>query len=338
MSMSRPPSRRAFLQGSAALATLALPRFARPAAADDGDEPGMLFIVYLSGGYNAIFSSADSFLGTGMFGVRPDNVLRLANGLVVDSSFGALPQRAREHMASIGVAHGQSDHGAAQRLLFSHGNQSAINTLAAAMGGSAQLKAVALGTQGPLGPRTAVNGVAIQQISDMTVWADQLRGDVDVAAIAAAYGTPAGAIRTFASQAMAAELAAHHGVNVVVATQPFVWDSHGDTNGSSARARMRQTILPALGTFLDRMLDARRNVVTVLMGDFLRSPPGSDHGNGVSATVIGRHVRGGTTGRVNANGALLWSPSVANLWAYLAAALRVPSQPFGANPHALILP
>src|SRR5262245_8344574 len=101
-------SRRAFLQGS--LATLALARFARPAAADDGDERGMLFIVYLSGGYNALFSSADSFLGAGTFGVRPDNVLRLGNGLVVDSSFAALPQWAREHMASVGVAHGQSDH------------------------------------------------------------------------------------------------------------------------------------------------------------------------------------------------------------------------------------
>jgi hypothetical protein len=70
------------------------------------------------------------------------------------------------------------------------------------------------------------------------------------------------------------------------------------------------------------------------MGDFSRSLPGSDHAPGVSATVIGKNVRVGTTGRVNADVRLApGTPQALGLWAYLARLANVPFQPFGSNPH-----
>ena len=58
----------------------------------------------------------------------------------------------------------------------------------------------------------------------------------------------------------------------------------------------------------------------------------SGHATGVSATVMGKYVRAGTTGKVNANVALPpGTPSGDALWAYLAKTVRVPGQPFGAH-------
>ena len=99
-------------------------------------------------------------------------------------------------------------------------------------------------------------------------------------------------------------------------------------------------ITAALKTFTDRTLAmTNRNVVTAIIGDFSRSLPGSNHQANMTATVIGKHVKLGTTGRVNADvGLPSGSPGIQQFWAYLGAVLGATGSPFGANPHNLVLP
>ncbi|MBK7857104.1 MAG: hypothetical protein IPJ65_00510 [Archangiaceae bacterium] len=57
----------------------------------------------------------------------------------------------------------------------------------------------------------------------------------------------------------------------------------------------------------------------------------------MTATVIGKNVKVGTTGRVAANVSLAaGTPSIQQFWAYLAAVTGAANQPFGANPHTAI--
>jgi hypothetical protein len=93
-------------------------------------------------------------------------------------------------------------------------------------------------------------------------------------------------------------------------------------------------ITPSLAMFLDRVLVLPgRNVVTVLAGEFSRTVPESDHEPGGTATVIGKHVKTGTAGPQAPDGSPpAGAPSPEGLWAYVSAALRLPSAPFGPNP------
>jgi len=102
---------------------------------------------------------------------------------------------------------------------------------------------------------------------------------------------------------------------------------------------MNTRILPPLKTFINRMVnDPTRNVVIAIFGDFNRSLPGSDHASALNATVIGRYVKPGTTGKVSANVQLpAGTPSVPGFWSYLARTLKVSGEPFGTNPHTSIL-
>src|SRR6478735_7972932 len=146
-------SRRSFLLGSAAAAgTMLAPRFgprgwtSNAALAADAEKPALL-IIDLQGGYNALFTGADAFQGTGAFGVTAGNILGLGNGLVVDkATYGTMPAGALAHMASIGVKHGISDHPTAQTAQFHLGNASYPILLAGAMGGTAAIKAAAVGS------------------------------------------------------------------------------------------------------------------------------------------------------------------------------------------------
>jgi hypothetical protein len=162
----------------------------------------------------------------------------------------------------------------------------------------------------------------------------------DPVALKAAYAMPPNqnVVRTFNSKLAAAELMVRAGTNVVTLFDAG-WDSHGDTNGSEVRNKMTSYVLAPLNTFLTRMVqDPTRNVVVCIMGDFSRSLPGSDHQPNLTATVIGKYVKQGSTGRVDANVRLTQtSAGSQQLWAYLASATKTTGTPFGADPHDLVL-
>lgn len=157
---------------------------------------------------------------------------------------------------------------------------------------------------------------------------------------AQAYGMGANqtAVNSFTSQMLAAELMVNAGSNVIIA-QNGGWDTHGDTDGATVRQRMNSVILPGLRTFLNRMWSSEEyNITVAFVAEFARSLPGSDHQANISCTVIGKHVKVGTTGRTDNDVRLTaGTPSVPGLWAYLAAATKTPTMPFGQNPHGLIL-
>ncbi|MBL8955584.1 MAG: DUF1501 domain-containing protein [Myxococcaceae bacterium] len=420
MTIKRNFSRRTVLQASAGVAgaTLLNGGLSSDAHAQAADKPAVL-IINLLGGYNALFSSADSFLGVNItinrvatpggapavvysgpaFGVQSARVKNLGNGLFVDlPTYGTnLPAVAQANMAAIGVSHGITAHDPARLALMSNGTRSYALMLANAMGGNAAIKCAVVGGRLPDGPRPAEGGVSMQQITNVASTIAALGGGptdpqipnrqtaaaaliaarsmsapaiaenatslssvknaLDTAilaqqsapqtfnagAIATAYGLPATTttVNSFAQQLFAAELMILSGTNVVIANSAAGWDTHSDSDGARVRNTMNQVILPSLRVFLQRMMTATgRNVTTLICGDFARSLPGSDHARSLSTTVIGKRVRVGTTGKVSASVQLpAGSPGVPQLWSYLAAASRAPTNPFGANPHnALLLP
>lgn len=401
-------TRRGFLKGVAlgagALAGARLSGDAwLPGAQAATNEKAALVVINLQGGYNAIFPSAGSFVGTGAFGVTADNVADLGNDLIVDrGSFGSLPEFARTHMAAIGIRHGISDHEVALRSNFSDGTRNYAVALAAAMGGEAAIKVASIGAFIPLAPRPAMGDVSFQQITDMDSTIRALGGGPatpdtpgrNVAALAMAkaqaiskrkldknpgamasfkdgYATSvetlskpikpfnfdeiasqytgvttgnSTAVDGFTSKMIGAELMIRAGANVVTLNDlnNSVWDSHGDQNGSVVRDTFARTIMPGLSKFCERMRSeptlAAMNIVIAVLGDFARSLPGSDHQPNLTATVIGKYVKTGTTGRVSDSVNLPASAgNQLQFWAYLSSALKLQNQPFGANPHALVL-
>src|SRR6476619_1287515 len=100
--MKTPFSRRSLIQGAGAAAGFAAAGkltgsglFTGTSSAQVAPEKNALLVIYTNGGYNAVFPSADSFLGkTGNnYDITGENSLkRLANGLVVDAAtYGTLP-------------------------------------------------------------------------------------------------------------------------------------------------------------------------------------------------------------------------------------------------------
>jgi hypothetical protein len=161
-----------------------------------------------------------------------------------------------------------------------------------------------------------------------------------------AYGLTGAAVTTdFKSKFAAAELMIRAGANVVTTVSNLTtdigrWDSHGDVTGAKVRQKFRAEILPGLKTFTDRMVNATSNVTVVILGDFARSLPGSDHASVTVATVIGPNVKLGTTGKVDANvGLPAGTPGSNGLWGLLATLANAPAatvQAFGGNPHNAI--
>ncbi len=399
--MKTPFSRRQLIQGAGAAAGIAAAGkitgqglFTSTAQAQVTAEKSAVLVIYLNGGYNAVFPSADSFRAAGTFGVTGDNLMRdLGGGLIVDApTFGTLPMYALQHMASVGMRHGSTAHGTAQNLNFGDGSRSYALRLASAMGGEAAIKAVQAGNRATPGPRTAENGVSLQVITDMRATIAALGGANDATipdrtiganaliasksmsermravspgmltqldegykagistlqkpvqvfdynAMATAYGmaTTATAVNNFTSQIACAELMITAGANVVVANDGG-WDTHGDRTAANVRNMMNTRILPPLKTFITRMMNRPDyNVNVVILGDFARSLPGSDHASAVTATVIGKYVKVGTTGKMAANVQLpAGTPASMGLWQYLAALTKVPATAMGANPHAAI--
>lgn len=179
-------SRRGFLLGAAAAAgTMALPKFGRhgfranEAHAQATEKPTLL-IIMLRGGYNSIFSSADSFQAKGNFGVTAANIQNLGNGLMVDKpTYGTMPALALSHMAAIGVRHGVSDHPTARTAQFHMGAQSYPVLLAGALGGDAAIKAAVVGAETLDGTHPAAGGVSLQRIADLGSTIAALGGGTD---------------------------------------------------------------------------------------------------------------------------------------------------------------
>lgn len=164
--------------------------------------------------------------------------------------------------------------------------------------------------------------------------------------VATAYGltpTSTGA-QTFAAQLAGAELMIRAGANVVT-IQSTGWDHHAEW--PTTRDRMSSEIMPALTTFLARARAMSGfNVVTALTGEFARTggKAGSEsgHANGLSATVFGKRVRQGTTGRpsVSAQGSYalpMGTPATKELWGFLSSLVASEAQPFGPNAHPSLL-
>lgn len=394
----KPFSRRDLIAGAGAAAAAAALGVPQRAFAQTAEKPAVL-MIFLRGGYNALFSSADSFVATNTFNLTGTNTKNLGNGLVVDNAtFGTnLPVIAQQSMATIGINHGISSHDPAQLADWSNGTRSYALMLASAMGGTAPIKAAVLGSSFPPGPAPAEGGVSLQQVSDLGSTIQALQGttldpniparatavaaltasktisqaqlqanpnslksvreayDTSVqvlggsqaatfsySAVASAYGVSATAtaVSSFKMQMVAAELMTLAGANVMVAVNNG-WDTHGDTSGNTVRSMMNNNILPGLSTYLSRMRAVTgRNVIAAIYGDFARSLPGSDHARGVSATVIGKYVKVGTTGRMAvataSSGPSLptGSPAAMAFWSYLASVAKSPVNPFGTNPHA----
>lgn len=343
----RPISRRAILKAGAAIAgALALGEWPLRAETRDAPEQPTLVVLWLNGGPAGLFNSADSFLASGAFGVTADNVRHLDNGLCVDAgSFGALPETAMAHMASIDFRHGLYPHADARAAMLERASRSQLLRMAAAMPGKAIRCAVVNSLGLPVGVATtppAEGHITLEHIASL----DDARGHlptVQLNAIRSAYGVPAVStlIDSQRSTFAGIESLIHAGVGVIFAQPAYTgrpdrqFDTHHDDVGTLARDIMAP-ITPSLITFLDRVMALpRRNVVTLLTGEFSRTLPGSDHAPGGTATVIGKYVKTGTAGRQGPGGS---PPEHATppegLWAYVAAALRLSGPAsFGRNPH-----
>jgi hypothetical protein len=125
---------------------------------------------------------------------------------------------------------------------------------------------------------------------------------------------------------------------VALARNPARYESPTAQVGVEARAVMAP-IVPALVTFPNRAIALPgHNVVTLLVGEFSRTIPKSDHEPGGTATVIGKYVKTGTAGPQRPDGSPpLDAPPPEALWAYTTTALRPPAAPFGHNPYPQLI-
>lgn len=404
MAMRRGMTRRGFLKGLGIGAGAVMgTRFAggidgfigEAQAATNG---AAVVVVHLSGGFNSLFVSADSFASAGTFGVNAGNYTLIGNGVAIDNTWNtALSAYAKQHLAVLGVRHGISSHEAAQRADWSFNGNNAALVLANAIGGNASIKAAVVGTDLDSDlPSAPVNGIAFQRINDLRSTIDALglaaadprkpdraialpimtqaqsmaggdlaanpksllsvdlgykaavdtlsktTGPINLSQIQTAYGLgTTTTVSSFRSKLAAAEVMVRAGTNVV-AMFDGGWDTHGDTDGAAVRNKMTSYVMAPIATFINRMIDPAQNpsqnVSVVVIGDFARSLPGSDHQPNLSVAVFGKNVARGTTGKVGANVSLpSGTPGVTGMWSYLAAASKVATNPFGANPHGLVL-
>lgn len=154
----------------AGLATAAAPGVlgARRAHAQAQDKPAVV-LLYLDGGYNCLFSSADSCVADGVFGVTAGNVHDAGNGLVVDAqTFGTLPADVLAHMGTVGVQHGYSDHVNGKNIWFNVDGFGASYplALASAIGGDAAFRCVSFNPVHGVHPAT--DGVSLSIIPDLS--------------------------------------------------------------------------------------------------------------------------------------------------------------------------
>ena len=302
--------------------------------------PPTLVVLWLNGGPAGLFNSARSFLAKGAFGVTGDNVRDLGNDLYVDAgSLGALPAIARAHMASINFQHGITrPHDHARAAVLESAGHSQLLRMAAAMPAGGAMRCAIVNDLGlpkgiSAGP-PAESGASFEFVMGY----DEVKHPLDQ--IRAAYGVPAGDwIRDASGTFAAVEGLIHAGTSVIFAQPAYTgqpdrqFDTHRDETGARARDVMAP-ITPLLSTFLGRVMALPRNVVTVLVGEWSRTSPDSDHEPGGTATVIGTKVKTGTAGPQRSDGAPPPNaPPPEALWSYAAAALGLDRAGFGANPN-----
>ena len=336
-------SRRTIIQGGAALAgSLALGTLLDTSAHKPAEQP-TLVVFWLNGGPAGVFNSANSFLRSGSFGVTERNIRDLGNGLFVDAgSFGALPPAACAHMASINFRHGiVRPHDHARAAVIENGKRNQLLRMAAAMPAGAANRCALVNDLGfpkgvSAGPPSE-SGVTLDFV--MGFEAIQSRGLDEVRSV---YGVTSEAIfiRDQSSTFAAVEGLVRAGAGVIFAQPAYTgqpdrqFDTHRDSSGEVAR-KIMSPITPMLATFVDRVMAMPdRNVVTMLVGEWSRTNPESDHEPGGTATIIGKHVKTGTAGPQNADGSPpANAPPPEALWAYAAAALGLDKAPFGRNPN-----
>ncbi len=186
-------TRRSLFKGAAGLAGMAAMSRLTPAFAAPGDKTTLL-CIFLEGGYNSLFSSADSFVAGGEFGASGSTAKMLGNGLAVDNAtFGTMPQYALDHMSSVGIRHGLTAHEAAQPQLMVNGARSFPLMLAREIAGDAAIKAAVVGSNMPAGTHPAEGDVSLQGITDMKATVVALGGSV---------GDPTVPNRNIATEAM----------------------------------------------------------------------------------------------------------------------------------------
>jgi hypothetical protein len=338
-------TRRQALQGGAGLAgALALGKLAGGPSAASVEQPALV-VLWLNGGPAGLFNSAASFLRNGAFGVTPSNVRDLGGDLLVDlESLGALPESARAHMVSINFRHGViRPHEQARVAVLEENGRSRLLRMAAVLPAASRRCALVNDMGFPAGVNAdppAEDGIALERVVDTDV-PERRVGASRWAEIRTAYGTAErSTIGDTATTFAALEALLASGTGVVFAQPAYTgradrqFDTHEDDSGTAARAVMAP-ITPLLSTFLARTLALPgRNVATLLVGEFSRTVPKSDHEPGGTATLVGRYVRTGTAGQQNPDGSPpADAPPPDALWAYAAGVLRVEGSPFGRNLH-----
>lgn len=151
--------------GLAGAAGLALARHPLRALAAPTKPKKAIVLVFLGGGQNQIFSSADSHLAKGHFGVTSSNIRDLGNGVFIDSAFAAgLGTEATSRLGVFGVAHGQSGHEGGQASFWM---DSAPSKLAHLMGGDGALRLVRTGPNAPMATIFPYESANIEVVSDL---------------------------------------------------------------------------------------------------------------------------------------------------------------------------
>jgi hypothetical protein len=251
-------------------------------------------------------------------------------------------------MASINFRHGIiRPHEHARAAVLQAGSRSQLLRLAAVMPSGSIRCAIVNDLGLPVGvvaDSPPEGGVTLERVIDVEAVGRRL-GTKRFDEVRIAYGVPRQtSVRDQRSTFAAVEMLVHAGTSVIFAQPAYTgrtdrqFDTHEDDAGVAARAVMAP-ITPALAMFLARTLALPgRNVVTLLVGEFSRTIPKSDHEPGGTATVIGKYVKTGTAGPQNADGSPpVNAPPPEGLWAYTSAALRLNGAPFGHNPNPMLI-
>jgi hypothetical protein len=306
-------------------------------------------VLWLNGGPAGLFNSAGSFLRSGAFGVTEGNVRDLGGDLLVDrESLGALPEPVLARMASVNFRHGVvRPHEHARAAVLEADGRSRLLRMAAALPATVRRCAVVNDLGFPAGVNAAPpaeDGIALERVIESDTVARRV-GASRWSEIRSAYGVgDRSTLSDSASTFAAVEGLVASGTGVVFAQPAYTgradrqFDTHEDDSGTAARAVMAP-ITPLLATFLARSLALpKRNVVTLLAGEFSRTVPQSDHEPGGTATLVGPYVRTGTAGPQNPDGSPpADAPPPDAVWAYAAAALHIGGVPFGRNPHPTLI-